>query len=314
MLPEFRPHQTIIGVMPQKQIIAFLLIFFSHLLVLAQPKSTICPRPLKTNRDFAKMTVVDTTQLRVYYAFCPLKIEDDNTYIDLQRLDVGMRFVKYYSQFVYVNDSLVSIWWRQHPNSRTGAPWLGAIGRKDKEDNWSEYEWADYFIEEDQLTEYSTMPRSLDSYNSWYTEAIPKQVWTLHDEKKIIIGYKCQRATCHFRGRDFEAWFAPDIPVKRGPWKFGGLPGLILKVYDKDNLYIFEAIGLESHRYPITRFNCYKDYHRSTREKVWKMQKAFNENWYKATGAHRTTMDAAGNMVQGEAISIVSTYSPLELE
>ena len=75
----------------------------------AQPKSTKCPRPLKTSRDFAKMTAVDTTQMRVYYAFCPHKIEDANTYIDLQRLDVGKRVVKYYSHFVYTNDSLVAI-------------------------------------------------------------------------------------------------------------------------------------------------------------------------------------------------------------
>ena len=189
----------------------------------AQPKSTKCPRPLKTSRDFAKMTAVDTTQMRVYYAFCPHKIEDANTYIDLQRLDVGKRVVKYYSHFVYTNDSLVAIWWRQHPNSRTGAPWLGAIGRKDKEDIWSEYEWSDYFIEDGQLTEYCTMPRSLESYNSCYTEPMPKQSWTLHNETQTIIGYKCQRATCRFRGRDFEAWFAPAIPVMRGPWKFEGL-------------------------------------------------------------------------------------------
>ena len=45
----------------------------------AQPKSTKCPRPLKTSRDFAKMTAVDTTQMRVYYAFCPHKIEDATT-------------------------------------------------------------------------------------------------------------------------------------------------------------------------------------------------------------------------------------------
>ena len=280
----------------------------------AQPKSTKCPRPLKTSRDFAKMTAVDTTQMRVYYAFCPHKIEDANTYIDLQRLDVGKRVVKYYSHFVYTNDSLVAIWWRQHPNSRTGAPWLGAIGRKDKEDIWSEYEWSDYFIEDGQLTEYCTMPRSLESYNSCYTEPMPKQSWTLHNETQTIIGYKCQRATCRFRGRDFEAWFAPAIPVMRGPWKFSGLPGLILKVYDKEKLYSFEAVGLESRHYPITRFNCYKNYHRSTREKVWKQQRSFNENWYKAAGFRRATMDAAGNMVQGEAVSIFTPYNPLELE
>jgi len=47
---------------------------------------------------------------------------------------------------------------------------------------------------------------------------------------------------------------------------------------------------------------------------VWKQQRSFNENWYKAAGFRRATMDAAGNMVQGEAVSIFTPYNPLELE
>ena len=66
----------------------------------AQPKEGgRCPAPIYA-RDFSKMEVLDTTQLRVRYAFCAEKIDDPKTYIDLQRLDVGRRVVKYYSQFV----------------------------------------------------------------------------------------------------------------------------------------------------------------------------------------------------------------------
>ncbi|MBR1800097.1 MAG: GLPGLI family protein [Bacteroidaceae bacterium] len=191
------------------------------------------------------------------------------------------------------------------------------------------------------------MPQWLHKYNSWYTEPAPKQQWTLRpthnpsreggassglkeddnaqqssearlspsrESGEWVLGYRSQRATCHFRGRDFEAWFAPSIPGKRGPWKFQGLPGLILKVYDKERLYTFEAIGLETRRYPITRFKQYKDYTRSTREKVWKMQRKFNENWFKAVDFHKATVDASGNMIPGEAVSIFTPYNPLELE
>ena len=102
--------------------------------------------------------------------------------------------------------------------------------------------------------------------------------------------------------------------MKRGPWKFQGLPGLILKVYDKDKLYTFEAIGLETRKYPITRFRQYKEYTRSTREKVWKMQRRWHENWFKAVDFHKATMDASGQMITGEAVSIYTPYHPLELE
>lgn len=72
-----------------------------------------------------------------------------------------------------------------------------------------------------------------------YTESVPKQKWKVCEEKKKILDYECQRATCSFRGRDYEAWFAEDIPMSYGPWKFNGLPGLILEVSDTKNEYHF---------------------------------------------------------------------------
>ena len=278
----------------------------------AQPKKGgHCPAPIYA-RDFSKMEVVDTTRLRVRYAFCAEKINDHLTYIDLQRLDVGTRVTKYYSQFVYQSDSLRSKYAKEHPGAQSAPSWMGVQCREN--DQWSEYEWSDYFIENGQLTEYCQMPLYLHRYNSKYTEAVPKQEWKLTNETQTIIDYKCQKATCRFRGRDFIAWFAPSIPVKRGPWKFGGLPGLILKVQDKDGLYIFEAIGIETRPHPITRFKQYKEYTSYSREKVWKMQRSYHENWFKAVDFHKATMDAAGNMIQGEAVSIFTPYNPLELE
>ena len=74
------------------------------------------------------MEVLDTTQLRVRYAFCAEKIGDPKTYIDLQRLDVGRRVVRYYSEFVYLSDSLCTLWNKE--NSKSGVSWLGEGGRE----------------------------------------------------------------------------------------------------------------------------------------------------------------------------------------
>lgn len=78
-----------------------------------------------------------------------------------------------------------------------------------------------------------------------YTEAVPKLNWKMTAERKSILGYDCQRATCTFRGRDYEAWFTTEIPLSYGPWKFQGLPGLILEVADTKNEYHFTATGIE---------------------------------------------------------------------
>ncbi|TAE72431.1 MAG: GLPGLI family protein [Bacteroidetes bacterium] len=55
-----------------------------------------------------------------------------------------------------------------------------------------------------------------------------------------ILTYKCQKATCDFRGRKYVAYFSKDLYTMGGPWKFDGLPGLILYVYSEDNYFIIE--------------------------------------------------------------------------
>jgi GLPGLI family protein len=81
--------------------------------------------------------------------------------------------------------------------------------------------------------------------NYKYEEKLEKPQWTLEKDTKEIIDHKCQKATAHFKGRTWTAWYTPEIPVQEGPWKLNGLPGLILEAQDSDNLYHFSAIGLK---------------------------------------------------------------------
>lgn len=58
--------------------------------------------------------------------------------------------------------------------------------------------------------------------------------WKLKNEQKEIGSFTATKATASFRGRNYTAWFTTEIPVDAGPWKFLGLPGLILEVYDDE--------------------------------------------------------------------------------
>lgn len=78
-----------------------------------------------------------------------------------------------------------------------------------------------------------------------YEEPYEKQNWEIAGDTMNILGYTCQKATCTFRGRDYVAWFTTDIPISNGPWKFAGLPGLILNIADTQNHYVFECSGIE---------------------------------------------------------------------
>ena len=96
--------------------------------------------------------------------------------------------------------------------------------------------------------------------------------WQLLNDTMTILSYSCQKAVCHFKGREYVAWFASEIPRSEGPWKLYGLPGLILKAEDSQGHYTFECTGLihknEALLYgdngyePISRKNLNKLYER----------------------------------------------------
>lgn len=83
--------------------------------------------------------------------------------------------------------------------------------------------------------------------------------WVIaQDTTRMILGYKCQKAETDFRGRHWVAWFAADIPLCLGPWKFAGLPGLVLRAECPGFLEI-EANGILTKGItPVKFYNYYK--------------------------------------------------------
>ena len=77
-----------------------------------------------------------------------------------------------------------------------------------------------------------------------YQEEMPLFNWKMSSQKATIAGYACQKATTSFAGRIWEAWFTREVPVPDGPYKFSSLPGLIIKVGDTKQQYVFELTGL----------------------------------------------------------------------
>jgi len=69
--------------------------------------------------------------------------------------------------------------------------------------------------------------------------------WVIHPDHKRFGQYNCRRATGAFRGRAYEAWYSPDLPIPSGPFKLGGLPGLILEATSSDGKVKFLFGGLE---------------------------------------------------------------------
>ncbi len=82
--------------------------------------------------------------------------------------------------------------------------------------------------------------------NNYFIDGgMPAIDWKTSGDTATFGGLHCQKATCHFKGRDYIAWFCPDLPVQIGPWKLNGLPGVIVDARDAKNEVVFQFDGVE---------------------------------------------------------------------
>ncbi len=82
--------------------------------------------------------------------------------------------------------------------------------------------------------------------NSYLIESpMPTIDWKISSDTATFGGLHCQKASAHFKGRDYTVWFCPDLPVHTGPWKLNGLPGVIVDAHDTKNEVVFKFDGVE---------------------------------------------------------------------
>lgn len=105
---------------------------------------------------------------------------------------------------------------------------------------------------------YYIIKDSKDSIISFYDNVIkhkfiyeenPDFNWFITNEKQNIGKLSCRKATTAKFGRNWTACFSEEIPISDGPYKFSGLPGLILKISDEKNHYTFELIEIKKNKY-----------------------------------------------------------------
>ena len=185
---------------------------------------------------------------RYVYTFDTLKNELRD---DLLILQIGKEVSKCYSYYTFQCDSL-----RRTPDG--AKVWSELFRRATEKDGiygdfphvrMSTYVYKNYPTGQMTITDRI----SLQDYR--YVDSLHTQTWTMGDSTREVLGYICQQATADFRGRRWTAWFAMDIPVSDGPWKLGGLPGLILEAYDEGQQHIFTAVGLERVKDELIIFN-----------------------------------------------------------
>lgn len=73
----------------------------------------------------------------------------------------------------------------------------------------------------------------------------PVEKWKLMEGEEQMFGYVCRRAQILFGGRTWIAYYTLEIPIPDGPYKFYGLPGLILSIKSSDGDYAFTLKSLQ---------------------------------------------------------------------
>lgn len=222
---------------------------------------------ISTGQTFRKDTI-DHKVLTVQYEMDALTdlSKPDARMQETLRLDIGRQASRFYSYTAFVADSVLSADLANGASSE-----LIAQHANQYHSQWSEQTFKNYPA--GRVTTLDELAGDISRLRC--EEPAEKPRWTLTQDTLTLLGYRCTRATTQFKGRQWSAWYTPDIPVSEGPWKLCGLPGLILKAEDDEGHYRFTADGLEqSHGTEPILFGG-NDYQPVDRKQYDKMQKRF---------------------------------------
>jgi len=207
-----------------------------------------------SGQDTGKKKVIDSAFLRCYYLFTkPIQNDGKAFRSDTMVLDIGTKASRFYDPARLGRDSMLNARMKNmDPQTIKSISVLKGESAKDLSNmpgtiSSEAAEGESYQVIKDKATQKITV---LDYVNAIgdrfkYEDETGVMPWQISGITDTISSYSCQKATLNFRGRDYVAWFTTDIPVSGGPWKFSGLPGLILKIEDTQGLFVFKLIGIQ---------------------------------------------------------------------
>jgi len=277
-----------------KKIILFFIYLFSLNSLSAQNFNYGIPK----YESLDKYVVIDSAYIKCTYTLTyikdTLKLQEKS--VDKQVLLIGKSVSKYYSQYILDYNQFLKKELSKGKAAVSTIPQKGA---------WSYELFKNYPSNKETVTDISSILQE----NYLYEEDLPAFNWKIIPEKQTILSYNCQKATVSFRGRDYIAWFTTDIPIPNGPWKFGGLPGLILKLSDTKNHFVYQCDGLERLKIkePIKYYQV--NYTKVSRKDLMKTYQRFHDDMVE----YMKFLDVKVRVTTG-AKALKIPYNPIELE
>ena len=198
------------------------------------------PQPLE---DFK---TIGTSKYEVWYSFKFKNHHTDSQYIeDTRVVQIGDAIVKDYSDVIYHFDSLATV------NFRKGLP------TSSNTNVTLPCEIFNYYKKKEIKVKYRLL---LNGGVLCYDDTYPTFDWKFSSETQVeVMGHLCGKANTNFAGRKYSVWYTMDIPLSYGPYKFYGLPGLILKVEESTGMYVWEAFSIVKSAVPINNYTYEKE-------------------------------------------------------
>lgn len=167
------------------------------------------------------------------YQFRIDSTKTDSLKKEFVNLDILPTKSYFYGQASFASDSIMN---NSIIQQRKSTP--NSISYSSNVEEWN----ISYLIEKSYPSFKTTWFTNIEQTNM-IVEETPVLKWNISPETQKIENYNCQKATVNFGGRIWEAWFSKDLPFPDGPYKFHGLPGLIVKLEDKTKSHQFLLKG-----------------------------------------------------------------------
>lgn len=256
-------------------------------------------------QDLQKKSAIDTARYKVTYNLKYKNHPVDKNYLsDVRNVYIGKHYVRDFSDIIFHFDSLC-----------TEASRHGAMTRSNIQGNpWP----IELIVEGGKKADIKyRMPLQTGVLN--FQQDLPQFNWKFIEGTDTIIGYPCSKATVSFAGRNYTAWYTQEIPLPFGPYKFGGLPGLILRIQDSEEQYIWEAIGFERSNAQILTYKYEGEKKCSVEEASKTIARIFKSplSFISASmgGGKITMLDKNGKVKKSnDADSYTIPYKSLEIE
>lgn len=169
------------------------------------------------------------------YRFIPDSTNVSDVKTEMMNLDIADSESKFYSYTAYHSDSIMRVDLEKQLAS-TGMMNVKTDGRKGS---------IRYSISK-KYPKYEVFLHNRILRDQYKVSDDRKIDWKISSEKQKIGEWNSQKAETEFGGRKWVAWFTSDIPIQDGPYKFHGLPGLIVKLEDVSKSHVFNLQAVKN--------------------------------------------------------------------